>query len=297
LTCRAIAVVGLALFSFSIENARAQHPCSGFENCLATLRSNDPSARAGAVFILGNLKDRRAAPALMDLLEKESSREVRFSTVRALGSISDPVAVPVLSKMLKDDDLRTEAVKALVRIGGPSAITALVEALQDRDVQLAVVQGLGEIADPAAKPHLIALYRSTGDERIRGLALMAIHRIQSVWGPTEAEMGLPIYPGSEFIPNARAEWIFATKDPLSKVSTFYQQRLKQPPLSFEAFRKKHESGFGESKAGLPANRPALIFIVEEQLFQGRSYPSKLIFLKNSSRETEIQIFDALGSGD
>jgi len=287
-----------SLILLSFPPSFAQQPCGGLADCLEHLRSSDTATQTGAVFVLGTLKDRRAIPALLEIMEGDSKPEVRLSVIQALGSIGDPASVPAISKTLREDPkVQREAVKALVKIGGKPAIEALVEALNQEETRLAAVQGLGEIADPEAKPSLLALYRKTNDERIRGLAAIAIYRIRSVWGPTEAEMGLPIYPRSEFVPNARAEWIFATKDPVTQVSAFYRQHLKKPPMTFEVFKKKHESRLGESEDDLPTHKPEVIFVVEEQLFQGRPYPSKLIFLWTARKETEIQIFDALGEGD
>ncbi|MBI3995505.1 MAG: hypothetical protein HY349_05975, partial [Nitrospirae bacterium] len=113
----------------------------------------------------------------------------------------------------------------------------------------------------------------------------------------EEEMGIPLYPKSEFIPNARGEWVFVSKDPLPKVSDFFKKQLKKPPMSFKDFKKKYEDGFGETEEGSPSNKPSLIFVAQEQQFQGRNYPAKLIFLQVKKQETEIMIFNALGASD
>jgi hypothetical protein len=267
------------------------------EDCLKDLKSPDSSQKSGAIFNLGNLKDRRAAPALLEVLKKDRDPGIRSSVIKAVGALRDPSAVPVLAEFLDDKDLQLDAVKALVKIANKPAVEALIQSLKHPEVQVAAVQGLGEIADPSAKPALIALFRQTEDGRVRGVSAMAVQRINSIWGPSEEEMGLPLYPKSEFIPNARGEWVFVTNDPLPKVSDFFKNRLKKPPLSFQDFKKKYENGFGEAREGAPSNKPILVFVAQEQRFEGKTYPAKLIFLQTNKKETEIQIFNAIGAPD
>jgi hypothetical protein len=205
--------------------------------------------------------------------------------------------VPVLAPLLDDKDLQSDAVKALVRIANKPAVDALIQSLKHPGVQAAAIRGLGEIADPSAKPALMALLRETKDGRIRGVSTLAIQRINSIWGPSEEEMGLPLYPKSEFIPNARGEWVFVSKDPLPKISDFFKQHLRKPSMSFEAFKKKYETGFGEAKEGAPSNQPDLVFVTQEQRFEGKTYPEKMIFLQTNKNETEIKIFNAIGAAD
>ncbi len=278
-------------------DVRAQSPCVGLEDCLKDLKSQDGSRKSGAVFILGTLKDQRAAAALVDLIREDRDPGMRLSAIKAVGSLRDPSAVPVLAEFLDDKDLQLDAVKALVQIANKPAVEALIQGLKHPEIQVAAAQGLGEIADPSSKPALTELFRQTEDGRVRGVSTIAIQRINSIWGPSEEEMGLPLYPKSEFIPNARGEWVFVSKDPLPKVSDFFKKRLKRTPLSFQDFKKKYENGFGEAKEGMPSNKPNLVFVAQEQRFEGKSYPAKLIFLQTNQKETEIKIFNAVGAPD
>jgi hypothetical protein len=267
------------------------------EDCLNDLKAQDASKKSGAIFILGTLKDKRAVPALVNLMREDRDPGIRSSAIKAVGSLRDPSAVPVLAEFLDDKDLQLDAVKALVKIANKSAVDALIQSLKYPDVQVSAAQGLGEIADPSSKPALIALLRRTDDDRVRGVSALAVQRINSIWGPSEEEMGLPLYPKSEFIPNARGDWFFVSKDPLPKVADFFKKRLKKAPLSFQDFKKKYENGFGEAKEGTPSNNPSLVFVAQEQRFEGKTYPAKLIFLQTTKKETEIKIFNAVGGPD
>jgi hypothetical protein len=289
--------IGGMLVLSPMTPSQAQSSCSALAECLNDLKSDDTPTKSSAIFTLGRLRDKRAVPALVEVLKKDSQKEVQVSTVRALGQIGDPSAISVLSGRLKNRELQDETVKALIRIGGKPAVDAFVKALKSEKTQLAGLQGLAETGDQDTKRHILTVYRNTTDERIRGIASIAIHRIQSRWGPTEEEMGLPIYPTAKYLPNARAEWIFTTQDPVNKVVGFYEKRLEKKPMKFTMFKQKHESGFVESRGGRLSDQPDMIFVVEEQHFKGESYPSKLIFLTSKTRETEIQVFHAVGAED
>jgi HEAT repeats/PBS lyase HEAT-like repeat len=275
-------------------SARAQSTCVNLEGCLNDLKSQDPAKKSGAIFMLGNLKDKRATPALVGVLKQESDPDLRLSALRALSSIRDPAAVQALTDLLENKEIQHEAVRALVEIGNKTAVEALIGGLNHSEIQLAAARGLGEIADPSAKPALIALIRRSKDDRVRGVSALSVQRINSIWGPSEEEMGIPIYPRSEFIPNAQAEWIFLSKDPLSRISDFYRRQLKKSPLSFQEFKGRYERGFGEAKDGIPSDNPEVIFVAKEQQFQGDSFPEKLIFLQKNHGETEIKIYHAVG---
>ena len=289
-----IILIGGMLLLSPMISSQAQSSCSTLSECLKDLKSDDAPTKSSAIFRLGRLRDKRAVPPLVELLKKDSRPEIQVSTVRALGLIGDPSAITALSGSLKNRKLQDEAVKALIRIGGKPAVNAFVKALKSEKTQLAGLQGLSETGDQDTKRHILSVYRNATDERIRGIASIALHRIRSRWGPTEEEMGLPIYPMAKYYPNARAEWIFTTGDSVNKVVGFYQERLEKKPMKFKMFKQKHESGFTESKEGLPPDKPDMIFVVEEQRFEGKSYPSKLIFLRSKTRETEIQVFHAVG---
>jgi hypothetical protein len=291
-----ILIGGMLLFS-PVVPSQAQSSCSTLSECLKDLKSDDAPAKSSAIFRLGRLRDKRAVPPLVEVLKKDSRLEIQISTIRALGLIGDPSAVTVLSGSLKNRELQDETVKALIRIGGKPAVNVFVKALKSKKTQLAGLQGLAEAGDQDTKQHILSVYRNATDERIRGIASIAIHRIRSRWGPTEEEMGLPIYPVAKYSPNARAEWIFTTGDSVNKVVGFYQDRLEKKPMKFKTFKQKHESGFVESKEGLPSDRPDMIFVVEEQKFKGKNYPSKLIFLRSKIKETEIHVFHAVGAED
>jgi hypothetical protein len=276
----------------------SQTTCEDVAPCLKELESGDSGTRSSAAYALGNLRDRQAVAPLMKVAQSDPDTEVRRTAIRSLGVIADPSAAPVLGQLLGDNPaLQDAAVKALISIGGESANKALVGALENKNAQLPAIQGLAEVGNLSAKDPLIKIYRETDDQRVRANASLAVQRIRARLGPTEDEMGVPIYPGAKYFPNLLSEWVFTTDDPVEKVAAFYQERLNKVPMDFEAFKKMHERAFAgpeETEPGYPSDKPDRVIVVKEQTFEGKNYPSVLIFIKAEPKRTKIKIHSALG---
>jgi hypothetical protein len=84
---------------------------------IATLRSPDGNARRLSASALGKVRDARAVGPLIQMLAVEKKPQVRQYAVKALGSIADPRALDVLSKISEDknemDYTRSAAVSAI----------------------------------------------------------------------------------------------------------------------------------------------------------------------------------------
>ena len=85
------------------------------DGLLAALKDPDTDVRAQAAWALGQMRARRALPALLNAMSDEA--DVRRSVVRALGEIQDPATVTVLTAALQDPDakVRRYAARALAR--------------------------------------------------------------------------------------------------------------------------------------------------------------------------------------
>lgn len=281
-----------------VPSALAQTGCDVVDVCVKQLASDDPAVRTAAAYALGNIGDPKAVQELVKLIDREEDTEVQRTAVRSLGLIGDPPSAEALGRIMKaQPHLRDDVIQSLIRIGGKPASDALVVALDDSRTRRAAIQGLGEVGDRSAREPLLSLYRKTDDERVRGMASIAIQRIRSRLGPTAEEMGVPIYPGSRYFPNVLAEWIFTTDDPVEKVEGFYRNALDKSPIDFPTFKEKHEKTFQstvEITEGGPSDPPDSIFIVEMQDFEGTGYPSKMIFLKRLPKKTRIHVYEAAG---
>jgi len=134
---------------------------------LQQLKSSKPEVRAEAAHKLGEAKDKKAVPALIEAMADESA-SVRIEAARALGAIPHPAAVEPLaislgglSKMAKSrragSDKGSEAAEyealatALGRQGSP-AVAPLVRSLrsEDKEARRWAAHALGLIKSPQA---------------------------------------------------------------------------------------------------------------------------------------------------
>ena len=98
------------------------------------LAQPDPKTRQNAIKMLGELRDMRAVPVLMQMLEAKEAA-VRGQAARALGKLSHPQAIEPLIRIVQTDSamVRRQAVAALGRISADAILPALVAALTDPD--------------------------------------------------------------------------------------------------------------------------------------------------------------------
>jgi quinoprotein glucose dehydrogenase len=123
----------------------------------SSLAAKDPHEREAAVIVLGELRDRSAAPALVARLKDDSAR-VRLQASIALGKVRDPAATPALLDSLRenaDQDafLRHGAVMGLLGCADAATLGALATH-EDRSVRLGAVLALRRLASDAITPFL-----------------------------------------------------------------------------------------------------------------------------------------------
>jgi len=122
-------------------------------------------------------------PALVDGFG-EISGAARLSVVRAFGALRDPRAVPLLLELVQSDDpneyifVSSLAAKSLGQIGDPTAVEGLVNLLlheRSGPRRMAVVV-LGSIGDHRAVPGLIGALRDA-DPQTRVFAARSLEQI------------------------------------------------------------------------------------------------------------------------
>jgi len=128
-----------------------------------------PDLRGAAVYALGEIGDGSALDALAALLVgpgRIADAAGRQLTLRALGQLKDPAAIPILAVAVRDTEpaVRETAADVLGIIGGSAAVAPLASALADpaERVALRAVMSLGRIRDPRA---LQALADALTDDR------------------------------------------------------------------------------------------------------------------------------------
>ena len=151
------------------------------------LKDKYSQVRLVAAMTLGDIgpEAKAAVPALTELLKDEDS-EVLASAASFLVRI-DPEKAKILISVLKDMDrkaglsVRQAAAKALGKIGpeAKTAIPALTELLKDKEVRLDVAEALGKIG-PEAKTAVPALTELLKDEKqqVQDAATEALKKIR-----------------------------------------------------------------------------------------------------------------------
>jgi len=144
-------------------------------------RDADVTVRAHAINKLGNIKDRRAVPVLLKLLNDRSNvsaqSPLRLSVVEALCFYKDQRAINPLIALLDESDtnLQSRTAQALSEIGSPT-MEPLLQAMRTASpyARRTIIESLGRNKDPRA---LDAIRAALHDEsaRVRSSAIYALN--------------------------------------------------------------------------------------------------------------------------
>ncbi|MFA7255188.1 MAG: HEAT repeat domain-containing protein [Candidatus Omnitrophota bacterium] len=132
-----------------------------FREAIKGLKAERSWDQADAVKALVALKDPRAIPELIKLLDASTDEDYFYhnEVVSAIVKLKDSQTAPKLIEALKDKSgsVRSNAAKALTELKDPRAFLALIEALNDEDykVRAAAAEALGALKDPKAVPALL----------------------------------------------------------------------------------------------------------------------------------------------
>ncbi len=136
---------------------------------------NQPAdLRVVCVDILGRIKDKKAVPVIIDVLN-EKKMTMRCNAARALGNIGDKRAAPALIRLLGDHEwqVRFYAVEALGKIGDKDASKPLANLLlidSSQRVRFAAIEGLAAL-DSRAEYRAVLEAFSDKNLKIRSYAI------------------------------------------------------------------------------------------------------------------------------
>ena len=130
---------------------------------------------------LGKLKDSRAVPALLKLVDTKAFKEsdsIRKIVAVALGNIADPAAIPHLIKALDEEYfwVRYPAEQALIQIGEPS-VSALLDLVKANRFPASAhaIEALGRIKSKDAKVYdALVKGLTNADWAMRGFEVEAL---------------------------------------------------------------------------------------------------------------------------
>ena len=138
----------------------------GPDAVLSALKDDSPLVRRAALDEVVSVRDARAAPTLIHLLQDEDF-DVQRAAVFACGHLKVSSASRPLVELIAADDtdptMRRECMRAIGRVGGQLAFPVLQQAMASpsKDDKAAALRGLGELRDPRAA-HLLAEFVVVG---------------------------------------------------------------------------------------------------------------------------------------
>ncbi len=137
-------------------------------------------AAVTAVRVLGEIRDPRAEPVLIRLLESSGNLNVRARAAAALGAVGGPLTPPALRDALRDDawQVRAQAAASLSALGDRESIPALSAAIKDESwwVRRNCAEALGALGQPGREA-LRALATSE-DRYVRDRSLAVLQDLE-----------------------------------------------------------------------------------------------------------------------
>jgi HEAT repeat protein len=128
-------------------------------------KTKDKKMRAGLIIILGRIGDKRASPTLMKALN-EKSEEIVAAAAYSLGKLKEEKATPLLIPLLSHSSeyIRQTVTKAIEKIGDP-AIPILIKDMEQRplNTRYLIVNILGKIGGEQAVDTLLVTLKDNNE--------------------------------------------------------------------------------------------------------------------------------------
>lgn len=143
------------------------------------------SVRVAALRSMAEVFDADDALQTIERFAREEDPVVRAGAAEAAGELEDERVVPLLTRLVRDSDLRvsTTAVQAL---GGRDGVRATLHGLlahSDNGVRLAAVLALRERSDPTDAEPLVEALRSSKGDIAAEIAFSVLENLAAIGGP------------------------------------------------------------------------------------------------------------------
>jgi HEAT repeat protein len=140
----------------------------------------DPAIRAGAARVVGRLQVKSAGDALLKAVN-DSSAQVRFASIRALGEIREERAIRAITDQLnyyEHGEGAWSALEALARIAHPSSVPVFQARVSDRDphIRRAAAEGLARAGDKASVEAFSGWVNQDESEMVRAAMAFALYK-------------------------------------------------------------------------------------------------------------------------
>jgi len=166
----------------------------GLKPLLIAFQDKDPDIACSALWGLAETKDPQAITPLSELVRnKDNHKELRQRAVWVLGEIGNSEASPALLEMMSDEDMdiRRSVIEALGKVKAKDAVEPLITILKDEkqaSIKEWVIEALGNIGDPKAVEALAECLNAK-EEGVQRSTIQALSKIKCT---RSAELLLPL---------------------------------------------------------------------------------------------------------
>ena len=163
----------MSLFKPNVQKLQKAKDVSGL---IKALDFKDAEIRIDSCRALRIIGDTHAVEPII-LALKDTDDRVRREAIYALGELKDPRAAEALLAVISDKSLFAVTTQALAKSKEPRLFDHLVNALENEELRASAVYALGELGDPRAVKLLVPMLKHD-DIGVRQAAIYALFRIQ-----------------------------------------------------------------------------------------------------------------------
>jgi HEAT repeat protein len=171
-----------AIYTLGVIGSASRAPLSeaAVARLIKALDHYDPAVRVGTARVIGRLRVTSAGDGLLKAVN-DSSAEVRYASIRALGEIRDERSIQALTEQLSyygKGEGASAALEALARIAHPSSAAVFQSRLADKDPSLrrAAVEGLARVGDAESVVPFITEVNQDPSEMVRAAMAFALFK-------------------------------------------------------------------------------------------------------------------------
>ena len=150
------------------------------DHIIKITKSSDINQRIYSANILGEIKSEKSIDSLLILLEDEESN-VRFAAAEAIGKIgSKEATMPLLHYLYSRKDDPWEQFPLILTLGeikDERSVIPLLQLIENDMLKQPILQAISTIADENALPYIIDLIKSSDDETLEMMSILAIKHI------------------------------------------------------------------------------------------------------------------------
>ncbi len=236
-------------------------PDPRFTTCILAIKDTDENVRAQAATTLGLLQNERAIGPLKNLLEKDTSKNVKIAAAYSLSQMGTEGISDVLIGMLDDTDvkIKEKAIRTLALMKEKKAARKIATMLNDPDLNIknAAFYAMGMIKDPSTVK-VVGQMLAAGDNQAKIIIARTLGEIGDV---KATEFLLPLLNEQDY--NLKSTAIKSLGDIKSVESApvllvLMDEKTDNPQQQWQVNQMKNSVFYALGNIAEPATVPILI---------------------------------------